>query len=74
MAVVEVELVPEFFRRMTVDPLDAVLDRIWRATVTCQRVSGFFRRHGRHGDDAADGTITAHKFAPVMDSMRRGEL
>jgi len=59
---------------MAVDPLDAVLDRIWRPTVTCQGVGGFFRRHGRQGDDAADGTITAHKFAPVMDSVQSGEL
>jgi hypothetical protein len=74
VAVVEIELLPEFFGRVPVDPLDAVLDRIWRATVACQGIGGFFRGHGRHGDDTADWAITAHKLAPVMHTVRSGEL
>lgn len=53
------------------DPLDAVLDRIGRTAVPGQGVCGFFRRHGRQGDDPPDRSITAHKATPILQDIRR---
>ena len=61
MAVIEVELVPEFFRGMAVHPLDAALNGIGRAAVPRQGIGGLLRWHGRHGDDAPAGLILTHR-------------
>ncbi len=61
MAIGKVELLPEFFGRVAVDPAETVLDGIGRAAVARQRVGGFFRRHGGDGDDAARGSLLIHE-------------
>src|SRR5688500_5763840 len=65
MSVVEIELFPELFGRMAVNPLDTLLDRIGRAAIAGQRVGGFLRRHGGNGDDASGWSVAVHGITPV---------
>ncbi len=66
VAVVEVELLPEFFRGVAVHPLDAVLDGVGRAAVAGERVGAFLRRHRRHCDHPASRSIDAHEISPTI--------
>src|ERR1700675_1804539 len=64
MAVVEVELIPELFRRMSMHPAEAALDRVGRAAVAGQGVGGFLGRHRCKRDDAAGWLIYTHEVSP----------
>src|SRR5580765_8323885 len=64
MAVVEVELIPELFSRMSMHPAEAVLDRVGRAAIAGQGVCGFLGRHRCKRNDAAGWLINAHEVSP----------
>src|SRR5580765_4061653 len=64
MAIVEVELIPELFSRMSMHPAEAVLDRVGRAAIAGQGVCGFLGRHRCKRNDAAGWLINAHEVSP----------
>ena len=64
MAIVEIELVPEFFRRMAMHPAKAVLNGVGRAAVAGQGVGRLLWRHRCERDDAAGRLIDTHETFP----------
>ena len=64
MAVVEVELIPELFRRMSMHPAEAALDRVGRAAVPGQGIGRFLGRHRCERDYAAGRLICTHETSP----------
>src|SRR5207253_4720985 len=55
MAVVEIKLLPEFFRRVAMDPSQAILNGISRATIAGQRIRRFFGGHRSEREDPLGG-------------------
>src|SRR5215208_6530794 len=66
MSIIKIELIPELFRGMPVDPADALFNGIRRPTIACERIGGLFRRHRSDGDDPATGLILTHSTRPIL--------
>src|SRR5690348_15255048 len=64
----KVKLLPKLFRRMRMDPANAVFDRIGRAAIAGQRIRRLLRRHGRHGNHSTMRTILHYAIPSVFVS------
>ncbi len=51
MSVIKIKLLPEFFRRVSVHPANALLNGVGRSAVPCQRIGGLFRGHRGQGQN-----------------------
>ena len=72
VAVVEIKLLPEFFRRVAMDPSQAILNGISGAAVAGQRIRRFFGGHRGERENPSSGAGHVRIIGGCLEPVKSG--